>query len=155
MNPVLIAYDGSKDARAAIEYAGTLLAGREAVVLTVWEPLLVRLTKTGALTGLVGLPEDADGDAEVLARQLAEQGTELATAQGLKAVARWEAEVNTVWSAVNDVADEIDADLIVTGSRGLGELRSLIMGSVSDRLLHHTHRPMLVVPSPRVAEAGA
>jgi hypothetical protein len=37
--PVLLSYDGSDAARRAIERAGQLLGGSEAIVLTVWESL--------------------------------------------------------------------------------------------------------------------
>jgi nucleotide-binding universal stress UspA family protein len=43
------------------------------------------------------------------------------------------------------VADEIDAGLVVTGSRGLGGLRRSLMGSVSDSVVRHAHCPVLVV----------
>jgi hypothetical protein len=36
--PLLLCYDGSEDARHAIERAGALLGGRQALVLTVWQP---------------------------------------------------------------------------------------------------------------------
>ncbi|KAK3102597.1 hypothetical protein FSP39_012502 [Pinctada imbricata] len=43
-----------------------------------------------------------------------------------------------------NVAKEVNADLIVTGSRGLGKLRRTILGSVSDYVVHHSEVPVLV-----------
>jgi len=58
------------------------------------------------------------------------------------------------------VVDEIIAhverhpvDLLVLGSRGLSTAKRLLLGSVSDAVLHHLHVPVLVVRTP--AEAGA
>jgi nucleotide-binding universal stress UspA family protein len=43
-------------------------------------------------------------------------------------------------------ADERDAVTIVLGSRGVSGVKSLILGSVSHGVVHHSHRPLLVVP---------
>jgi nucleotide-binding universal stress UspA family protein len=42
-------------------------------------------------------------------------------------------------------ADALDAALLVLGSRGLGFLRRLVLGTTSERLLRRTTRPLLVV----------
>jgi nucleotide-binding universal stress UspA family protein len=43
------------------------------------------------------------------------------------------------------LGEEIGADLIATGSRGLGGMRRALMGSVSDSIVRHSHCPVLVV----------
>ena len=43
------------------------------------------------------------------------------------------------------LAEELQADLIVMGSRGLGRVRRALMGSVSDSVVRHAHCPVLVV----------
>jgi nucleotide-binding universal stress UspA family protein len=48
--------------------------------------------------------------------------------------------------AVAAVAAELDADVIVCGTRGLGALSAIFLGSVAQRLLHVATMPVLVVP---------
>jgi nucleotide-binding universal stress UspA family protein len=45
---------------------------------------------------------------------------------------------------VND-ADELNADLIVMGSRGRGDIAGLILGSTAHKVIHLSDRPVLVV----------
>jgi nucleotide-binding universal stress UspA family protein len=47
---------------------------------------------------------------------------------------------------IADVAMRIGADLIVTGTRGRSTVSGIFLGSVSNRLLHLAHCPVLVVP---------
>ncbi|MEU7892777.1 universal stress protein [Nonomuraea sp. NPDC049152] len=144
---ILVAYDGSDDSKAAIAYAGTLLKGQEAVVLSVWERLALASIRGSA--GMIA-PVDTTAEDEAIqaaTRELAEQGAGLAVQAGLNATARWESDSLAVWSTIVDVAEELDATLIVTGTRGLGGVRSLLLGSTSDRVLHHAGRPVLIVPS--------
>ena len=42
-------------------------------------------------------------------------------------------------------AEEVGADMVVLGSRGLGVMRRALMGSVSDSVVRHAHCPVMVV----------
>lgn len=44
-----------------------------------------------------------------------------------------------------ELAEELGADVIVVGSRGLGGFRRALIGSVADSGVHHAHCPVLVV----------
>lgn len=48
-------------------------------------------------------------------------------------------------SVIAEVADSYEADLIVVGRRGRGQVAELLLGSVSQDLTHHSLRPVLVV----------
>lgn len=54
-------------------------------------------------------------------------------------------EVGSPGPAVLAVAKKYDADLIVMGSRGLGPLKGLFMGSVSSYVTSHSTCPVLIV----------
>ena len=43
-------------------------------------------------------------------------------------------------------ADELDADLVVMGTRGKTGLQHMIMGSVTEKVVHLINRPVLAVP---------
>lgn len=51
-----------------------------------------------------------------------------------------------VAEALLDTADALDASMLVVGTRGLGPLSGLLLGSISRRLLFTAHRPLVVVP---------
>ncbi len=74
------------------------------------------------------------------------EGTEIARSAGLAAEPLCIAVVGTVWRTIIDAADNLNADLIVTGTRGTTGLRSLMQSSVADRVLRHGRRPVLIVP---------
>ena len=142
---ILVAYDGSADAHAAIEFAAKHLAAQPTLILTVWEPLLVQIRKYPLAAGAID--PGTEDEAQAQAEQHAQEGAERAIAAGLSEVTyRAVADNESIWKTIVDVADEIDASLIVTGSRGLAGVRSVLLGSVSNHVLHHAGRPTLIVP---------
>ena len=65
---ILICYDGSPDAQAAIDQAGLLMAGSEATVLVIWETILETMTRHGSLGmgfGMAGPYGDDGADAAI------------------------------------------------------------------------------------------
>lgn len=64
-------------------------------------------------------------------------------------------EVGRASEVILRLADELAADLIVTGRRGRGELAELLAGSVSQRLVHRAHCPVVIVPAAVAAQSRA
>jgi nucleotide-binding universal stress UspA family protein len=59
-------------------------------------------------------------------------------------IAQAHAKVGRPDAEIVKLAEELGADLIVVGSRGLGPLKRALMGSVSESVLHHVHASVLV-----------
>jgi nucleotide-binding universal stress UspA family protein len=81
------------------------------------------------------------------ALQRAEHGAELARRAGFDAEARAELSAPT-WEGIVDLANEVDAAVIVIGSRGLTGVRERLEGSVSHQVAEHSRRPVLIVTPP-------
>jgi nucleotide-binding universal stress UspA family protein len=144
--PVLLCFDGSEDARRAIDDAGRLLAPRTAVVLTVWEAArdLTALDPVGDTVGrLSGIYAELDAAGLQAARDAADHGAQLAREAGFEP--RTRVACGSVWRTIVAIAAEEDAAVIVVGARGLSRAAS-VLGSVSARVSRHAGRPVLVVP---------
>src|SRR5918911_1463651 len=144
--PLLLCYDGSEDAKHAIEHAGRLLGGRDALVVTVWHPTpaLGSSASAGATDStfdFVGV----DRAAADLGERVARDGVRIAQQAGLHAKPIALEAAGPVWKTIGETPDRHDAAAIVMGSRGLTGLRPMRLGSVSSAIVHRADRPTLIV----------
>lgn len=150
---ILIAYDGSADAKAAIHHAGKLMPGFEATVLTIWEPftsLLSRTPETLRPLAAARQADEIDREGADAARASANEGVELAKAAGLDARPLTTSLNGSIAATIIEQADRLDVDAIVVASRGLTGV-ALLVGSVSLAVVQNSHRTVVVVPPAEVA----
>jgi nucleotide-binding universal stress UspA family protein len=125
---ILLATDGSKDAELAASTAIELAnkTGSELHVVHIVD-----------LVSSVVLDEaDARELLDALVKRLEDAGSVSAQAHLSEGVPAAE---------IVALGEDIDAGLIVVGSRGLGGVRRALMGSVSDTVTRHAHCAVLVV----------
>jgi nucleotide-binding universal stress UspA family protein len=144
--PVLFCYDGSDGSKTALGAAVELIKPADAVVLVVWTPAEVQLSRAGSFVVAVPNEGEIDEQEAAIARQIAEEGAAGARARGYNASGRIAQANESVAGTIDEVAEEIDAGLVVCGQRGRGRLGSALLGSVSHALAAHTKRPLLIAP---------
>ena len=139
---ILLATDGSPDAEQALAYACDLALCDEAQVFVVnafgpvpsylgdpwWDRVIARHVSAG--------------------REVAENAAECLKEAGVDVVV--EVLEGPPADAILNVADVRECDLIVMGSRGYGTLTSLLLGSVSHRVLAHARVPVMIVRAKEV-----
>lgn len=148
----LIATDGSQVSIEAAAKGIRLLEPSRITLLTVADTSLAEDSGAGGFEGNLLTPEESEQARSAI---LAEGTQEIdATIAGL-GVDPTTVEHKLVEGAsgqmIVHVADEIGADVIVVGSHGHGFLSRVLIGSVSEYVVRHSTRPVLVV---RHAEAA-
>jgi nucleotide-binding universal stress UspA family protein len=136
---ILIATDGSTEAREAVAFGIELALKNEASVtlLQVIPPTEWAQLEHGAL--IRQTPEEIQRR-----RDLAfQEGAALAEKHGVDVTSKVVAGIPA--DEIVAFADSIDADLIVVGSRGRGPVASALLGSVSQAVLSKALRPVLIV----------
>lgn len=146
MFKVLIAHDGSETAQQMVDLAVTLLAGRETetTVLHVI-PRHVIYGKGATVWETYDPVEERQHSTELLN----ETAKKLQDA-GIGPTIKKELEVGDPADLILAAAEAQGTDLIVLGSRGLNAARRFLLGSVSNKVVHHAKTAVLVAhPSAR------
>ena len=153
--PVVVAYDGSAEAQAAVRTAAAVFPERRLIIASVWEPgLAMAMTSATDPTGLAFTPAAPETMAAVdraqhhHAADAARAGAELARRLGATAEQVSVPDDVNVAGTIASLADRHDACVVVVGSRGLGRVKASVLGSTSQALLRDTTRPVLVVRAP-------
>ena len=143
---ILLALDGSKEAhaatRAAVEISnatGSVLHIVYGVNIEPWLSYPDTVMPDSREENLENL-----GESERKAWVWVDEQAERMEAEGAK-VEEAHLAFGKPEEAIVKLGEELEAGLIVTGSRGLGGVRRALMGSVSDSVVRHAHCPVLVV----------
>ena len=142
---ILAPVDGSEGSRAALRFLSISQLARDAQIS------LLHVLPAYASSGLHGpgkrFPDQLP--AEDRRKQRADADALLADAaapfaEARRPVARLVSEGDAAREIVK-TAHRRDVDLVVLGARGLGTFGRLLLGSVSETVLHHVRRPVVIV----------
>ena len=146
---ILLATDGSEDAdfaaRTAINLANK--TGSELHVVYVEEvPRRLSTSESSSLEGMIDpeFEEQMRQHAQAAASQLLEEQVQKITKAGGE-IARAHPRFGRPYAEIVHLAEELEAGIVVVGSRGAGGVRRALLGTVSDSVVRHAHCPVLVV----------
>ncbi len=145
MKRILVATDGSERANRAVEFAAQLAKqfGADLVAANV----IGGYGLPGEIVSLFTSPEHAwlNEMLESLSAQTLTDAQAKIRELGVPAV-RLESRQGEVAQTIIEIADDVQADAIVVGKRGSGQVAGLLLGSVSQKLVSLASRIVIVVP---------
>lgn len=150
---ILLATDGTKHSDSALEMVGNmkLSAGDEIKIVSVVDmavPLSVDVY-AGYLPTTAEIEKTAQENAEKILES-ASQKIRQSFADDV--FVSTEVLLGSPESRIVETAEEMPADLIIVGSHGYNRWERLLLGSVSDSVVHHSPCSVLVVRSPQEAK---
>jgi nucleotide-binding universal stress UspA family protein len=147
---ILVGLDGSSGSARALDWAIQVAKSLKADIVAVYVLEILSPTAVGYGLAPIGLP---DGWLDDLRRQFENEWSAPLKQAGIRYRTVFETGARGPAPTLIGVANELHADLIVTGSRGLGGFGELLLGSVSHQLVQRAPMPVVVVP-PEHRKAG-
>jgi len=151
---ILIPLDGSKIGEAALPYVKELvskLSPRVKVELTLLQvvSLLPHYVAAGELMTPISYTEKEMEQIQQQARDYLNMVGEGVRSKRVSVKSR--VGIGNAAEEIIKAADEIDVDLIAMSTHGRHGISRWAFGSVTDKVLHGSHKPMLVVRAPKEA----
>src|SRR5450759_4903408 len=135
MKTIVVGVDGSKHGEAALGFAAqeAALRGARLLIVCAWEiPMMIEPVGVYAADSFEGLPDDAESTVQAALARVAE----------LQPLVACEGKAIEGQPAAILLKEAQDAEMIVVGSRGRGGFASLLLGSVSQQVVHHAPCPL-------------
>ena len=133
---IVLALDGSEDSQRAIPMAADLARQDGASIVVAHVEQDVAGKGGGPITAT---EDEVQGEVRKQAEQLSSDGIE--TTVEMRTIV-----LGGPAGPISEIAREAGADLIVVGTRGHSAAAGVLLGSVTQRLLHRAPCPVLVVP---------
>ncbi|KAI8847141.1 hypothetical protein BC829DRAFT_434025 [Chytridium lagenaria] len=145
---ILVAEDGSPSSLNALTYTLTNLLQPTDILI------ILRVLSDDDCYAIYQIDNDDPENSlkkamQKLAEYLLKSYTSLMDKMDLKGVTvLTDVKVGNAKNVICELAKDMNAQMVVMGKRGLGPVRRLVMGSVSDYVVRHAECPVLVVPKP-------
>ena len=142
---ICIAVDGSKHSENAFHWYAENFHRKEHQVL------LVHVNESAKLSVITLIEGKADHYENIYkgllkSEKILEKFKAKCVASNIKFTPFLVHQQGSIGQTICDIAESHDANVIVTGQRGLGKVNRTLLESTSDYVLHHAHVPVLVVP---------
>jgi nucleotide-binding universal stress UspA family protein len=138
---ILIGVDGSKESLDGAHFGQGLAEQTQATLTYVFVVEPPQVIPVGPLSGYL-TTSAPHSEADLAAARKFLDGL-VAERPGVKATGR--VELGRPSETLCELAGQLGADLVIVGARGHGGGRRLLLGSTSDRVVHHAPCPVLVV----------
>lgn len=142
MRNILLAFDGSENARRALQYVvdlvrETALSPQVHVLNVQHEPVIYGEYVTASLI------DDLNAGLMAQAKEVLDDAAAVLKAAGISYETH--AVLGNVSEQINDAVKRLGCDTVVMGTRGLGSFTGLVLGSVANRVIHEVSVPVLLV----------
>jgi nucleotide-binding universal stress UspA family protein len=145
---IVVGVDGSPGSARALRWAIGLAREERAEIIPVYAlgavEDLARGTTNAVASGLGWSPSELGSWRNLLRSEFEHEWCAPLVAEGLPFRTRFES--GSAAATLMAVADAVDADLIVVGAHGHGSFEDRVLGSVSYKVSHRAHQPVVIVP---------